>query len=57
MSDNGSVFTAGHSLVILRDLGIEPLHIEKGKPWQNLIASQCKIQLRLLDLKAEQAKT
>ncbi len=57
VSDNGSVFTAGSYLAILRDLGIEPLHIEKGKPWQNLIESQFKIQLRLLDLKAEQAKT
>ncbi len=57
VSDNGSVFTAGPYLAILRDLGIEPLHIEKGKPWQNLIESQFKIQLRLLDCKAEQAKT
>ncbi len=37
VSDNGSVFTARAYLALLRDLGIEPLHIEKGKPWQNLI--------------------
>ncbi len=57
VSDNGSVFTAHHYLAILRDLGIEPLHIEKGKPWQNLIEAQFKVQLRLADFKFEQAQT
>ncbi len=57
ISDNGSVFTAGNYLAILRDLEIEPLHIEKGKPWQNLIETQFKIQLRLADYKFEQAQT
>ena len=57
VSDNGSVFTAGAYLAILRDLEIEPLHIEKGKPWQNLIEAQFKVQLRLADFKFEQAQT
>ena len=57
VSDNGSVFTAGHYLAILHDLEIAPLHIEKGKPWQNLIEAQFKVQLRLADFKFEQAQT
>src|SRR4030095_13804721 len=57
VSDNGSVFTAGDYLALLRDLEITPLHIEKGKPWQNLIEAQCKVQLRLADFKFEQAQT
>jgi hypothetical protein len=57
ISDNGSVFTANDYLGILRNLEIEPVHIEKGKPWQNLIESQFKIQLRLADFKVEQAQT
>jgi transposase InsO family protein/transposase len=57
VSDNGSVFTAGAYLSILRELEIEPLHIEKGKPWQNLIEAQFKVQLRLADFKFEQAQT
>jgi transposase InsO family protein len=57
VSDNGSVFTAGDYLTILRDLEIEPLHIEKGKPWQNLIEAQFKVQLRLGDFKFAQAPT
>ncbi|ETW92280.1 MAG: hypothetical protein ETSY1_44350, partial [Candidatus Entotheonella factor] len=56
VSDNGSVFTAGDYLSILRELEIEPLHIEKGKPWQNLIEAQFKVQLRLGDFKFEQAQ-
>ena len=36
VSDNGSVFRAGDYLAILRALDIEPLHIEQGKPWQNI---------------------
>jgi hypothetical protein len=51
------VFTAGAYLAILRALEIEPLHIEKGKPWQNLIEAQFKVQLRLGDFKFEQAET
>ena len=57
VSDNGSVFTAGAYLSILKALEIEPLHIEKGKPWQNLIEAQFKVQLRLADFKFEQAQT
>ena len=57
VSDNGSVCTAQAYLALLRDLGIEPLHIEKGKPWQNLIEAQFKVQLRLADFHFEQAQT
>ncbi len=57
VSDNGSVFTAGAYLSILKALEIEALHIEKGKPWQNLIEAQFKVQLRLADFKFEQAQT
>lgn len=41
----------------MKALEIEPLHIEKGKPWQNLIEAQFKVQLRLADFKFEQAQT
>ena len=57
VSDNGSVFRAGDYLAILRALDIEPLHIEQGKPWQNLIEAQFKVQLRLADFHFEQAQT
>jgi putative transposase len=57
VSDNGSVFTAKDYLAILRDLAIEPLHTEKGKPWQNMIEAQFKGQLRLADYHFEQAHT
>jgi transposase InsO family protein/transposase len=57
VSDNGSVFTAGDYLAILQALAIEPHHIEKGKPWQNLMEAQFKVQLRLADCKFEQART
>jgi putative transposase len=57
VSDNGSVFTAKDYLAILRALEIEPLHIEKGKPWQNMIEAQFKVQLRLADSHFEQAHT
>jgi len=57
VSDNGSVFTARDYLAILGALEIEPLHIEKGKPWQNLMESQFKVQLRLADFTFEQAHT
>src|SRR5215470_3258336 len=57
VSDNGSVFTAKDYLAILRDLAIEPLHIEKGKPWQNMIEAQFKVQLRLADYHFEHAQT
>jgi putative transposase len=57
VSDNGSVFTAKDYLAILRALEIEPLHIEQGNPWQNMIEAQFKVQLRLADYHFEQAHT
>jgi putative transposase len=57
VSDNGGVFRAGDYLAILRDLDIEPLHIEQGKPWQHVIEAQFKVQLRLADFQFEQAQT
>jgi transposase InsO family protein len=57
VSDNAKVFYAHHYLDILRGLDIEPKYIEKGKPWQNLIEAQFKIELRLADFKFEQAQT
>lgn len=56
VSDNAGVFYAHHYLAILKELEIEPKFIEKGKPWQNLIEAQFKVQLRLADFKFEQAK-
>jgi len=57
VSDNGSVFTADVYEGLLRELGIEVCHIEKGKPWQNLIEAQFKVELRLADTAFEQATT
>jgi hypothetical protein len=57
VSDTGSVFTAKDYLAILRDCEIEPLHIEQGKPWQNMIEAQFKVQRRLADDHFEQAHT
>lgn len=57
VSDNGSVCTALTYEGMLRDLGIEVCHSEKGKPWQNLIEAQFKIELRLADAAFEQATT
>ena len=56
VSDNAKVFYAHHYLAILEALEIEPKYIEKGKPWENLIEAQFKIQLRLADFKFEQAQ-
>jgi transposase InsO family protein len=55
VSDNGSVFTSHEYLSLLDALEIAYCPIEKGKPWQNLIEAQFKIQLRLADHKFEQA--
>jgi putative transposase len=55
VSDNGSVFTSQEYTAILRELGIWACYIDKGKPWQNLIEAQFKVQLRLADAKFEQA--
>ena len=57
VSDHSGVFTAKDSLAILGDLDLAPLHSETGKPWQNLIEAQFKVQLRLADFKFEQAHT
>lgn len=57
VSDSAGVFRANHYLAILKGLDIDPKYIEKGKPWQNLVEAQFKIQLRLADFKFEQAKT
>jgi transposase InsO family protein len=57
VSDNGSVFTSEAYEGLLRTLGIEVCHIEKGKPWQNLIEAQFKVELRLADAHFEQAST
>jgi transposase InsO family protein len=57
VSDNGKVFYAQQYTAILKALHIAPHHIEKGKPWQNLIEAQFKIQLRIADFKFERATT
>ena len=57
VSDNGAVFDADVYKAVLTALDIERCLIEKGKPWQNLIEAQFKVQLRLADHKFEQAET
>lgn len=57
VSDNGSVFTAHAYRSLLDSLGIEACYIEKGKPWENLMEAQFKVQLRLADAHFERATT
>jgi transposase InsO family protein len=57
VADNGGVFRAHDYQAILHALEVEPKYIEKGKPWQNLIEAQFKVQLRLADFKFEHART
>jgi transposase InsO family protein len=57
VSDNGGVFRAHDYQAILHALAVEPKYIEKGKPWQNLIEAQFKVQLRLADFQFEHART
>ena len=57
VSDNAKVFKANDYQHILTTLAIEPKYIEKGKPWQNLIEAQLKVQLRLADYQFEQAQS
>jgi len=57
VSDNGAVFDADVYKAILVALDIERCLIEKGKPWQNLIEAQFKVQLRLADHKFELTQT
>jgi len=55
VSDNGSVFTSDAYEGLLHELGIAVCHIEKGKPWQDLIEAQFKVQLRLSEVAFRQA--
>ncbi len=57
VSDNGGVFVGPAFEGVVRGLGIAHPTIERGKPWQNLIEAQFKVQLRLADAKFEEAKT
>jgi transposase InsO family protein len=57
VSDNGSVFTAEAYERLLETLGIAVCHIEKGKPWENLIEAQFKVQLRLSEVAFQRAET
>jgi transposase InsO family protein len=57
ISDHGAVCRAEDYKTILRALDIEPKYIEQGKPWQNLIETQFKVQLRLADFQFEHAET
>jgi hypothetical protein len=36
---------------------MEPLHRQKGTPWQNRMAAQCTVQRRLADYHCEPART
>jgi transposase InsO family protein len=55
VSDNGAVFTAAAYEGLLQELAITVCHIEKGKPWENLIEAQFKVQLRLAEAAFERA--
>ena len=57
VSDNAKVFQAHDYCTILNQLNIEPEYIAQGKPWQNLIEAQFKVQLRLADFKFEHSET
>lgn len=57
VSDNGSVFTSEAYEGLLHALGITVCHIEKGKPWQDLIEAQFKVQLRLSEVAFQHAAT
>ncbi len=57
VSDNGSVFRAKDYQALLQAVDTTPLYIEQGKPWQNLIEAQFKVQLRLADFTFEQARS
>jgi hypothetical protein len=57
VSDNAAVFTAHAYCSVLSTLGIEPCYIEKGKPWQNLLEAQFKVQVRLAQAQFDQAET
>jgi hypothetical protein len=57
VSDNGKVFTAQAYCTVLNALGITPHYIDKGKPWQNLIEAQFKVQVRLSQAAFDDTKT
>jgi hypothetical protein len=57
VSDNGSDFTSDAYEGLLEDLEIAVCQIEKGKPWENLIEAQFKVQLRLSEVAFAQAET
>ena len=57
VSDNGAVFTSDAYEGLLQVLGIEVCHIEKGKPWQDLIEAQFKVERRIGDALFERAGT
>jgi putative transposase len=57
VSDNGAVFTAQAYRAVLSTLDIRSCYIEKGKPWQNLIESQFKVQVRLAQAAFDRAET
>jgi transposase InsO family protein len=57
VTDNGSVFTSHIYRDVLQSLDITICYIDAGKPWQNLIEAQFKIQSRIADKKFAKAKT
>jgi putative transposase len=57
VSDNGSVFISEAYEGLLQEVGIEVCHIEKGKPWQDLIEAQFKVERRIGDALFERATT
>jgi len=57
VSDNGSVFISAAYEGLLQEVGVAVCHIEKGKPWQDLIEAQFKVERRLGDALFERAGT
>lgn len=57
VTDNGAVFRTHEFQAILAALGIAWCPIEQGKPWENLIEAQFKVQVRLADANFEQARS
>lgn len=58
VSDNAKVFGSDSAYGrVLKGLGIEPVYIEQGQPWQNLIEAWFGIQRRMADFKFEQSRT
>lgn len=57
VSEHGAVLRAGDYVAMRKALEIEPTYIELRKPWQNLIAAQCKVQLRRAAFQFAHAQT